>query len=58
MPLCMVSSVAGFNPYFLMFGHTSRIPLDVDMGVTLIEWGDNSHQNCAQKLRAELECAH
>ena len=51
----MVSSVTGFSPYFLMFGHTSRIPLDVHMGLMLIEWGDSSHQNYVQKLRAQLE---
>ena len=51
---CMVSSVTGFSPYSLMFGHTPRIPLDVDMGVT-IEWGDSSHQNYVQRLRAAVE---
>ena len=54
----MVPSVTTFSPYFLMFGHTPRIPLDVDMGVTLIKWGNSSHQNYAQKLRAWLERAY
>ena len=26
---CTVSSVTGFSPYFLMFGRTPKIPLDV-----------------------------
>ena len=43
---------------FLMFGHTPRIPLDVEMGVTLTEWGDSSHQNYVQKLRAQIEWAY
>ena len=55
---CMVSSVTGFSPYFLMFGHTPRIPLDVEMDVTMTEWGDSSHQNYAQNLRAWLEWAY
>ena len=29
---CTVSSVTGFKPYFLMFGGTPKIPLDVEMG--------------------------
>ena len=55
---CMVSSVTGFSPYFLVFGHTPRIPLDVGMSVMLIEQGDSSHQNYVQKLRAWLEWAY
>ena len=55
---CTISSVTGFSPYFLMFGHTPKIPLDVDMGVTLIEQGDNSHQNYVKKLKAQLEWAY
>ena len=55
---CTISSVTGFSPYFLMFGFTPRIPLEVEMGVTLIEMADSSHQNCVQKLRAPLEWAY
>ena len=29
---CTVSSVTGFSPYFLMFGQTSKILLDIEMG--------------------------
>ena len=52
---CTISSVTGFSPYFLMFGHTPKIPLDAEMGVTLIEQGDMSHQNYVKKLKARLE---
>ena len=34
---CTIFSVTGFSPYFLMFGRTPNIPLDIEMGVTLIE---------------------
>ena len=34
---CTTSSVTEFRPYFLMFGQTPRIPLDIEMGVTLME---------------------
>ena len=46
---CTISSVTGFSPYFLMFGHTPKIPLDVEMGGQLIEQGDTSHQNYVKK---------
>ena len=55
---CTIFSVTGFSPYFLMFVHTPKIPLDVEMGVTLIEQGDKSHQNYVQKLKNQLEWAY
>ena len=55
---CTISSVTGFSPYFLMFGHTPMIPLDVEMGVTLIEQGDTSCQNYVKKLKARQEWAY
>ena len=47
-----ISSVTGFSPYFLMFGHTPRLPLDIGMGVTLMEQGDASHQNYVRKIKS------
>ena len=47
---CTVSSVTGFSPYFLMFGWTPKIPLDIEMGVTLIEQEQTSYWNYAKKL--------
>ena len=55
---CTVSSVTGFSPYFLKFGRTPIIPLDVDMGVTLVEQEQESHQNYAKKLKARLRWAY
>ena len=55
---CTISSVTRCSPYFLMFGCTPRIPLDVEIGATLIEKEDSSHQNYSQKLRAQLEWAY
>ena len=55
---CTVSSVTGFSPYFLMIGQTPKIPLDIEMGVTLTEQGDTSYQNYARKLKARLEWAY
>ena len=55
---CAISSVTGFSPSFLMFGHTPKIPLDVEMGVTLIEQIDSSSQNYVKELKARLEWAY
>ena len=55
---CTVSSVTGFSPYFLMFGRTPRIPLDIEMGVTLMDQEPESYQNYAKKLQARLKWAY
>ena len=41
-----------------MFGCTPKILLNMEMGVTLIEWGNSSYQNYVQKLRAQLQWAY
>ena len=50
-----VSPVTGFSPYFLMFGRTPKLPLDIALGVSLIEQKQTSHQNYAQKLHSKLQ---
>ena len=55
---CTVSSVTGFSPYFLMFGRTPKIPLDIEMGVTLIDQEPESYQNYAKKLQARLKWSY
>ena len=55
---CTVSSVTGFSPYFLMFGRTPKIPLDIEMEVTLVEQENVSYQNYAKKLQARLKWAY
>ena len=41
-----------------MFGHTPRIPLDIEMGVMLMEQEDTSHQNYVKKFEARLKWAY
>ena len=41
-----------------MFGWTPKIPLDIEMGVTLKEQGDTSYKNYVKKLKARLEWAY
>ena len=55
---CTVSSVTGLSPYFLMFGRNPKIPLDMEMGVTLVDQEQESHQNYAKKLQARLRRAY
>ena len=58
MLIIVLSSVTGFSPYFLMFGRTPKIPLDVEMGVTLVDQGQESYQNHAKRLQAKLKWAY
>ena len=51
---CTVSPVMGFSPYFLMFGRTPKLPLDIELGVSMAEQKQTSHQNYAQKLHSKL----
>ena len=55
---CTVSSVTGYSPYFLMFGQTPKIPLDVEIGVTLIDHESTSYLNYAKKLQDRLKWAN
>ena len=38
-----------------MFGQTPKIPLDIEIGVALMNQGDASYQNYVNKLKARLE---
>ena len=55
---CTVSPVTVFSPYFLMFGRTPKLPLDIELGVSLVEQKQTSHQNYAQKLHSKLQWAY
>ena len=52
---CTVSSVTGFSPYFLMLGQTPKIPLDIEMGVSLTEQGDTSYQSYVKTIKTRLK---
>ena len=41
-----------------MFGRTPKIPLDVEMGVTLVNQGQESYWNFAKRLQAKLKWAY
>ena len=41
-----------------MFGRTPRIPLDIEMGVTLVDQKPESYQNYAKTLKARLRWAY
>ena len=41
-----------------MLGQTVKIPLDIEIGVTLMEQGDTSYLNYVRKLKARLKWAY
>ena len=41
-----------------MFGRTPKIPLDIEMRVTLMDQEPESYQNYAKKLQARLKWAY
>ena len=55
---CTVSPVMGFSPYLLMFGRTPNLPLDIELGVSMVEQKQTTHQNYAQKLHSKLQWAY
>ena len=55
---CTVSPVIEFNPYFLMFGRTPKLPLNIELGVSLVEQKQTSCQNYALKLHSKLQWAY
>ena len=50
--------VMGFLPFFLMYGRTPILPIDVEFGVTLPDFSHASRQNYAEKLKAQLKWAY
>ena len=55
---CPIPPVTGFSPYFLMFGRIPKLPLDIDLGVPVVEQDQTSHQNYTQKLHSKLQWAY
>ena len=41
-----------------MFGRTPKPPLDIELGVSMVEQKQTSHQNYAQKLYSKLQWAY
>ena len=41
-----------------MFGRTPKLPLDIDLGIPVIEQEPTSDQNYTQKLHSKLQWAY
>ena len=41
-----------------MFGRTLKLPLDIDLGIPIVEQEPTPHQNYAQKLHSKLQWAY
>ena len=52
---CTISPITGFSPYFLRFGRTPKLPLDIELGVSMEEQKQTSHQNYTQKLHSKVD---
>ena len=51
---CTVSPVTGFSPYFLTFGRTLKRPLDIDLGIPMVEQEPTSHQNYCSEATFQI----
>ena len=54
---CTVTKVTGYSPYFLMFGHQPRIPVDKVIDVTFPKTNRSTMKQYVQTLQRRLEWA-
>lgn len=52
------SDITGYSPYRLMFGHESRLPVDLAFGTSLDHTSGASHRGYANRLRKSLKVAY
>ena len=51
---CSTSSVTGFSPYFLIYGHQPKMPIDIEYGVAL----DDNYSDCKSYAKKLQHCLH
>ncbi len=55
---CTPNDSTGMTPYFLMFGRTPKLPIDIQMGLCNSDDDQISPKSYAEKLKARLEEAY
>ena len=55
---CTPNDATGMTPYFLMFGRTPNLPIDIEMGLDRTKDVKLSQQSYAKKLQARLQQAY
>ena len=48
------SNATGISPYFLMYGHHSPFPIDIEFGVTQVDISGLTHENYVKKLKGRI----
>ena len=56
---CTTDAATGFNPYYLLFGRESRMPVDVEFGLQRgSQKGSPGESNYVSQLKRRLRFAH
>lgn len=55
---CTRHATTGASPYFLMFGHEPRLPVDIEYNLKSVDSGSESYSEYVEKLRKKMQEAY